>query len=480
MSVAYDGVGKVTTRLPRLYAAWVTGPRFVAQGDGDALLGQADLTCGVFSVLDATILDRIAARALAGFEMRAPRKYLSSGFHLFVTESNIQGVPYEIPFAAGSGTAPYVMMCHADRVHFSVRGVGSAVTTSDWADPDPALPLDVGSLVDSPAPHDTPEWRGFINATLGSSAFPVGLRARQLPRTSFADLDARQWPITGTDPGPRRFRLEPDARWAKAGAIERRAVDGGTIDNEPFELARWTLMETPPGSNERSAADADRAVLMIDPFPSAKPPAPSLPDGTLLAVVQRFLPMLINQARFKLDALVAALKPEVSSRFLIAPRRFSRTADGKLQFEPHAIACGLMGGFGGFLSEAMRAHDYQLGRLNAYRFLKLHFGFPLDNKVIEPGYAGVRDPQRFSCNPATNVPAGEDARRFQMIPVMESVEQPEMPSWPRVSQREVDEFVRAAGARAMALTSKAPVRPQPGWRSRSGCATWWRISCAGR
>ena len=152
---------------------------------------------------------------------------------------------------------------------------------------------------------------------------------------------------------------------------------------------------------------------------------------------------------------MAALSPDVNSRFLVAPRRYTRQPDGNLRFQPHAIACGLMGGFGGFLSVTMRAHDYQLGRLNAYRFLKLHFAFPRDNKVIEAGYTGVRDPARFGGNDAVGVPAGQDAARFQMIPVMDTVEQPDMPAWPRVSQREVDEFVRAAGARAMALADSA-------------------------
>ena len=45
-------------------------------------------------------------------------------------------------------------------------------------------------------------------------------------------------------------------------------VDGGTLNNEPFEWARWTLMENPRRKpNKRDAFESDRAVLMIDPFP---------------------------------------------------------------------------------------------------------------------------------------------------------------------------------------------------------------------
>ncbi len=453
----YKDVGAVVTRLPRLYATWVTGPRFVASGKGDALLGTVDLEKGIYAALDTTILDRIAEAALAGFTTREPRKYLASGFHLFVTASNIQGVPYEIRFDTGGGTEPYVMTCHADRVHFKVDGVGSARVTSAWADPDPAVPLDVASLVGNPAPHGKAPWSHFINATVGSSAFPVGLRARPLPTVSAAELSARQWPITGRPPGAGQFCLPTAQGWSAAAAIERRAVDGGVIDNEPFELARWTLMDNPPTSNKRLPNVADRAVLMIDPFPSVTVPEPALPDDALMAVVGRFVPMLIDQVRFKLDAAVADLDPAVSSRFLISPRRYTPLPNNDWKLEKHSIACGLMGGFGGFLSEAMRAHDYQLGRLNAYRFLKMHFCFPLDNPVVRDGYATVRDAARFR---GTDGPAGpiEDGEpRFQMIPVTGKVAEPDVPTWPRVSQQEVDDFVSAAGARAIALADKAAV-----------------------
>ena len=448
---------------PRLYATWVTGPRFVGLGTGGALLGLADLKDGIYSVLDTSLLDSIAEGALADFATRAPRKYLARGFHLFVTVSNIQGMPYQIGFAAGAGIEPYVTTCHADRVHFTVSGVGSTAVPSIWADPDPALPLDVADLATDPAPYKTAPWRGFINATLGSSAFPIGLRARELPALAMTDLADRQWPITGKPPGPNQFRL-PTA-WTGAAAIARRVVDGGVIDNEPFELARWTLMETPPAGNKRLPHEADRAVLMIDPFPSERLPEPALPDDALIAVVRRFLPMLINQARFKLDAVVAALDPTVSSRFLVSPRRYTELAKDNFKLETHAIACGLMGGFGGFLSEAMRAHDYQLGRLNAYRFLKLYFCFPLGNAVLKDGYAGVRDASPFRGKDGPSGPAEDGQPLYQMIPVMGSVAKPVLPGWPRVAQGEVDAFVRAAGARAMALTDQA-IGGTAGWMAR--------------
>ncbi len=446
----YGSLGTVTTRLPRLYAAWVTGPQFVGTGDARALLGLADLKASIRSALDTTILDGIAQSALAGLAGTRRRDSLSTGVHLFLTATNLQGTPYQITFNAAGQSEAHIMTCHADRVHFVLQGLGTTPVESRWADPDPAIPLDVATLVNKREPHTSPEWSGFLEATLASSAFPVGLRARALPAQSFDQLARRQWPIDSSRTGPDRFTLPP-AWSATIGDINRLAVDGGVIDNEPFELARWALMDAPPTRNPRAPKAADRAVLMIDPFPSEQVQPPALPDDALFSVVRMFVPMLINQARFKLDAVVAAMDPEVSSRFLISPRRYLQTPQGwNKDAEENGIACGLMGGFGGFLSEAMRAHDYQLGRLNAYRFLKVHFCFPRENKVIGPGYAGLDDAQAqvFEENKGPEP-------LFQMIPVMPGVKEPVALQWPRATQAEVDRFVAAAGVRAKALAVQA-------------------------
>ncbi|MFN9972677.1 MAG: hypothetical protein ACK58T_22580, partial [Phycisphaerae bacterium] len=47
-----------------------------------------------------------------------------------------------------------------------------------------------------------------------------------------------------------RFTLAPKypatVACDSARTLDYVAVDGGLINNEPFELARWTLMKTPP------------------------------------------------------------------------------------------------------------------------------------------------------------------------------------------------------------------------------------------
>lgn len=190
-------------------------------------------------------------------------------------------------------------------------------------------------------------------------------------------------------------------------------------------------------------------MLMIDPFPSEPAPPASLPDDTLLAILGRFVPMLISQTRFKLDAVGAALAEGGNSRFLISPRRYTRDC-GEWVKEDHAIACGLLGGFGGFLSEAMRAHDYQLGRLNAWRFLRHHFALPRNNDVLKGGYPAAMKAERFEAE----AHKGQVTKLYQVIPVEGLVPEPAPPAWPRVGQREVDAFVAAAADRAEALTGR--------------------------
>ena len=63
-----------------------------------------------------------------------------------------------------------------------------------------------------------------------------------------------------------------------------------------------------------------------------------------------------------------AADDKVFSRFMIAPKRNGNHSEAA---EKYPIACGVMGGFGGFLHESFRRHDYLLGRRNAQAFLTL-------------------------------------------------------------------------------------------------------------
>lgn len=474
----YPQVGEVTVRLPRLYRAWVQLIRFVDEKGGPDLLSQADLREGpVASLLDTSILTRIVEASLLDIHALAPpRPYLDRRLHVFLTHSNLRGVPYEIGFATGlGGQQGYGMMCHADRRHFVFEGAGTATCESLWARPDPATVLRLAELPDLTRVDGV--WQDFGEAVLGTSAFPVGLRGRMIEPPTVAEYVARQWPIQryAEDPetGERRFRLPLAFPEALAAAPDSRVgyvtLDGGMINNEPFELVRWSLMEDPPKPNPREAEAADRAVLMIDPFPA--PPEYDVmgsTDAGLSAVLRRLFPTMLNQARFKPSDLADALDECVFSRFLIAPRR--RQGPGE-PLEPHPIACGLLGGFGGFLNEEFRAHDYQLGRLNCYLFLKDALALPLSNPIIADGYRGRSQRAHFTTD--SGVP-GNPEPYYQVIPLVGSAARmPSPPKWPLVSRAEVDTMVERTNGRATALFRRLLDSEINGRAARTGARLAW-------
>src|SRR5262249_9015271 len=155
-------------------------------------------------------------------------------------------------------------------------------------------------------------------------------------------------------------------------------VDGGVVNNNPFDYAQYALMGHHTAATK--AAEVSRcAVIMVSPFPEPPAfPAEGLPAAELVAVLRALFPALIDQARFKPTELLPPGDPDDHSRFLIVP---DRNIDG--QEQRYTIACGLLGGFGGFLDETFRAHDFQLGRRNCQEFLRSTFGLPGNNAVVE-------------------------------------------------------------------------------------------------
>ena len=69
---------------------------------------------------------------------------------------------------------------------------------------------------------------------------------------------------------------------------------------------------------------------------------------------------------------------------MISPTRQGNGSDAAKQFP---IASGVLGGFGGFLHELFRRHDYLLGRRNAQAFLRWNFGLPETNDRLFKGVA---------------------------------------------------------------------------------------------
>ncbi|MGE3779403.1 MAG: hypothetical protein AB7F89_19605, partial [Pirellulaceae bacterium] len=338
----------------RLYDAWVR------QIDITKLLTTSDIDSSgkVVSLLNAAPLHQIASAALIAPRRQARRSYAIDPLAVMLSVANLRGVPYGFHLLGEDTASGYGMYEHMDHMQFALSWSGQQ------------LP---GARLLDPAERPMGEWPNLLAAALASGAFPGGLAPQLLerPRNDYST----------------RHTCPPlwDACGAAYGFL---CVDGGLMNNEPLELARLYLSDGPETPNPRSGTKAHRAVVLIDPFPNTAALTESYQsDDRLLAVVLQMFSALKNQARFKPAELELAARPDVFSRFMIAP---SRQDDARNPIEP-AIASGVMDGFGGFFHESFRRHDFQLGRRNCQAFLKWRFCLPENNPVVSIEDASVRN-----------------------------------------------------------------------------------------
>ena len=380
----------------RLYSSWVSDISL------DRLLETSDLDApglkGLKSVLCCDVLDEIVAEAFT-MSGSVQRPWIGRAddpsLRVRLTLTNLRGAPYSFPLFGSDTNETYGMLNHGDYFDFAV---GKTSTPAAGAEPG-ATPLDVTN----PAQK---EWDVYRETALATGAFPVGLAPRIISRTDTAFYSAAQT-FGYQDPLTQKFcPVIPDASFKDVAPYSFVSVDGGVIDNAPLELARRYLSGSAP-HNERSGDRADKAVLLIAPFPNFATTPPKDDNDLLANVLQRLLAALIDQARFKPEELQLAANDTCFSRFMISPTRIGNGSAAAKQFP---IACGVLSGFGGFLHESFRRHDYLLGRRNAQAFLRWNFGLPETNDRLFSGVAinGDRWHVRDADNQTATLTAGEE------------------------------------------------------------------------
>ncbi|GJE59773.1 hypothetical protein [Methylobacterium trifolii] len=481
--------------LPSLYDAWVVRPQMAARDGRTDLLGADDLNAssedppGIRSILNAILLDEIRDAALrpqpraggptpdpiakpaqlatpsSAIETAtssdplprcdpatAPPRYLSNTMHVYMTVSNLRGIPFEIAF----GNAKFGMLTHGDRVHYAVRGVGSTNWLKEpWLAKDKWINIDTATLPKSIDGRITDEWYAYGETALASAAFPGGLAPRLLT-TPTDQYERRQYPLP----------VEPDqinANFPKSvtnlPTFSFLNVDGGVINNTPFDYVQYAVMGHRPREGAARGDRADRAILMVAPFP--EPPsvlAEGSPPAEIAAVLRALFPALVNQARFRASELIPVIDEDDHSRFMISPRRSRDDRSGPAR---HPIACGLLAGFGGFLDERFRAHDYQLGRRNCQRFLQSVLGLPEDNPAIR------KPSKRYADHPLDSSQKPDAPRKFMLIPLFgDAAAEVGLLPWPQMSAvdfraliRRIEERVKRIGRPFIwSQTSKTSVR----------------------
>jgi hypothetical protein len=272
-------------------------------------------------------------------------------------------------------------------------------------------------------------WGRLRDAALATAAFPGGFP----PRAFRNPLSAYR---TRPDLGPMESgcaRLCPDLPDSHDDHYDFWCVDGGLLDNEPLEFARAALLGSKNGHAPRDARCADRAVLLIDPFPNdlAMPLLPFGSSPDLLDTLFSLIPLLQAHAAFKPHDLLLALQEDVHSRFLIAPiREQAQPGEGEL-------ACAGVARFAGFVHERLRLHDFQLGRRNCQKFLQNHFTVHVDNPIVSRWVEKLRrEPSALEQYHPTMPDGSIDRDMVQIIPLMDLVrtEVATIP-WPKLDQR---------------------------------------------
>ena len=433
-----DPTQTVRCVLPSLYRTLVVRPCIVDPCGHLYLLSSQDLaTPGtpLASLLNAVLLDDIKEEALmppadaTQPTNKPPYCYIADGLHVYITVSNLRGIPFKVDFGNGA----YGMQTHGDRAHYIIKGLGSGPSAENgWLSDDSGRELDIGTL---PQARETmpPEWDRYGTCALASSAFPLGLAPRQL----IARLDEYTRRSYPTEHGTAIMPCFPAGSLSAEGFVFLN-VDGGVVNNNPFDYAQYTLMDDPKNVTT-DANNVDRAVIMVSPFPE---PPTFLPDGAppaeIVAVVRALFPALIDQARFKPAELFPAMSQTDHSRFLISPDRNINNIEQR-----YAIACGLLGGFGGFLDEKFRAHDFQLGRRNCQAFLRSFFGLPAANKFVAP----LKGDPRFSL--------AKDPNKYGIVPRLgDALPEVPLPEWPRMSQADFDTLMKRIKFRLDSVASR--------------------------
>ena len=326
----------------RLYSSWVSDISL------DGLLETSDLDApglrGLKSVLCCDVLDQIVAQA---FTMSGDRKRAWIGrdndpsLRVRLTLTNLRGAPYSFPLFGSDTDETYGMLNHGDYFDFAV---GKTSILAPAAEPG-ATPLNVTNLAQR-------EWDVYRKTALATGAFPVGLAPRIITRSDTAFYRAAQT-FGYQDALTQKFcPVTPDTCFNDVAPYSFVSVDGGVIDNAPLELARRYLSGSAAVHNERSGDGADRAVLLIAPFPNFAATPPEDDNDLLANVLQRLLAALIDQARFKPEELQLAANDTCFSRFMISPTRVGNGSAAAKQFP---IASGVLSGFGGFLHEFVPA-----------------------------------------------------------------------------------------------------------------------------
>lgn len=388
-----------------LYSGWVLG------ASAADLLDERDGCRRRFtSVLDGSCTDEIADRVLAavgGLPQRAPRAWVADPLRLRFSVTNLDGIPLEVP----SDGPLRAFRLHADTLRYALTGlgqVGAPVASHDeLVLAYPARPADLRDA-----------WVPLARGAAASGAFSVLLPERTMEWPMQAYLPVRLiTPPSVLQPAP-LHTLEP--LWPKldvpANTLLRfTAADGGILVNDPIDLARDGL----PGAEPAPMAVVVSVHPLLHSLRREPPPDGALRGGLPHRLIGALVAAVLRDALVSPADAVAATSVLAPTRFLLAPMRAHAPRDKTA----HALAGASLGGFGGYLDERYRRHDFQLGRSNAQWALRHELTLPEKH----PLFAGWTDAQRDAYR--VDGPSGPELPIVPLMPPLRDAIEPVL-RWP--------------------------------------------------
>lgn len=386
-----SGGGVVSAILARALAykfpSQYFGAPLIAAGDTvnplyDTWVNKLDLTpmlmmsdirdSSVPSLLNAMVIDETAAaiESYTGDTLTAPRDWIGAPLTVFMTHTNLSGVPIKIDFGGGQYQR---FIEHADYVRFAVTYPGQLPYTTP-------KPYEFTLNFPLVKPQHGNLWSAFGEFACASAAFPVGFPTRQIDRPLahyyYRVISTAINPATADDLWVMQADWEAMLNTNASptiGNLRYSAVDGGVANNEPIELAR-TALSGLLGRNPRGSTEANRAVWLIDPFAGETEIAPFSITG-MLGGGEAALKASLQQGRYSTADMVLAIDPNVCSRYMLSAH-CNGVSGGK------ALATGGLLAFMGFACVDFRRYDYYLGRKNCQDFLLNTFRQSKDNPVF--------------------------------------------------------------------------------------------------
>ncbi len=386
----FKGISPVTKRNPEeganlIYDAWVnlndddSGTTIEKLLATDDLKGQKDKS--VPSLLNAKGIWGIGDKAkdkltgeLSSWKSKLP-EYISPEMEIILSLCSLRGIPVDMKFETedlqidpeedwerlDNKKKEHRMYVHKWNAHFKLTdGDEKSVPDYTWK-------FD---------PRFEDNRSNFLSCAMASGAFPFGLRPIKVAQDP---SEIKEEIITSPPVEYLRGQLSRlfhgnelvTPRLLGKDGFRSTIVDGGVVNNEPFVEVERVLRDGPIAQGDNAKGDSTNyALLMIDPFPSNNNPTEDqVFNYTHPLSVEKLLGPLFSAVRRQAMVKESDI-PDLFSlnvtRGLIIPRN-----EHNKEFP---IACGSLGGFGGFFSKEFREHDFFLGRKNCQSFLRKHFG----------------------------------------------------------------------------------------------------------